>query len=417
MKKLGFLLAMFTAAAFTASCGGDEDKDWSGDFGTIKVSDTRQLEQTAWADQKQATQGVSFTTEAAWSSAITETTRTQTPDWISITPDHGTAAGKYTIRIELGKNTTGEDRSAVIVIDCSGSKITITVTQSARKEDGTIEEDPVERDYFDLRRIVEYNASGKEVERMTFEFETQQPGRITALKYWDAGENTPYTTHTFAYTGDSEMKYIDTYTDKGTYNNETKAKGVFVPDACRIESAAHTDHMGNKSERLFNYSGTNLLGITYRTPSTAGDGTYDSYTDSYYWQESCCTEITWHTESPQPDSQTFEFDRNDIQTSISRGEKYYRRVTDGRNINLALLLIEEPSILRALGYYGTGDAFLPKKVTTTYGSEVIREEFSYSYNFGIPAASEGEVMRIVVKRYENGTLQSTKTYGVIGYAN
>ena len=39
----------FMAAALLASCS-DSDEDYSGDFGQIKVPDTRQLEQTVTAD-------------------------------------------------------------------------------------------------------------------------------------------------------------------------------------------------------------------------------------------------------------------------------------------------------------------------------------------------------------------------------
>ena len=52
----------FIAAALLASCS--DDKDYSGDFGQIKVPDTRQLEQTVSADDTQSARGVTFTTEA-----------------------------------------------------------------------------------------------------------------------------------------------------------------------------------------------------------------------------------------------------------------------------------------------------------------------------------------------------------------
>ena len=42
----------FIAAALLASCS--DDKDYSGDFGQIKVPDTRQLEQTVSADDTQS---------------------------------------------------------------------------------------------------------------------------------------------------------------------------------------------------------------------------------------------------------------------------------------------------------------------------------------------------------------------------
>ena len=59
----------FMAAALLASCS-DSDEGYSGDFGQIKVPDTRQLEQTVTADDTQAARGVTFTPEGAWTSTI-----------------------------------------------------------------------------------------------------------------------------------------------------------------------------------------------------------------------------------------------------------------------------------------------------------------------------------------------------------
>lgn len=70
MKTAKFFMA-FIAAALFASCS--DDKDYSGDFGQIKVPDTRQLEQTVSADDTQSARGVTFTTEGAWTSTIAET--------------------------------------------------------------------------------------------------------------------------------------------------------------------------------------------------------------------------------------------------------------------------------------------------------------------------------------------------------
>ena len=114
----------FIAAALLASCS--DDKDYSGDFGQIKVPDTRQLEQTVSADDTQSARGVTFTTEGAWTSTIAET-RAEAPAWISISPDRGDAAGSYTLKITLEPNTSGASRTATIVITCGTTKIEITV--------------------------------------------------------------------------------------------------------------------------------------------------------------------------------------------------------------------------------------------------------------------------------------------------
>lgn len=115
------------ATALLASCS--DDTDYSGDYGQIRVPDTRQMKQTVSAGDTQAPQGVTFTTEGAWTSSIAEKTRAEAPAWITISPDHGDAAGSYTLKITLKPNTSREARTAKIVISCGTSKIEITVTQ------------------------------------------------------------------------------------------------------------------------------------------------------------------------------------------------------------------------------------------------------------------------------------------------
>ena len=107
----------------------------------ITVTDG-QTNQTVYANENSGSDGVSFTTTGAWASRITESTTAQapaeagisrapgdTPDWISINPDHGDAAGTYTITITLLPNETGVNRTATIIISCDGTEVTITVTQ------------------------------------------------------------------------------------------------------------------------------------------------------------------------------------------------------------------------------------------------------------------------------------------------
>lgn len=166
------------AAALLASCS--DNKDYSGDYGQIKVPDTRQLEQTAGSDDTQAAKGVTFTTEGAWTSTITGT-RAEAPDWIAISPDHGDAAGTYTLRITLQLNTSAETREARITITCGTSKITVTVTQ-----EGT--DDPVEPDvnpristiecFYEVEEHPEKNRKSS-----AYHFEYDDRGRITSYKW------------------------------------------------------------------------------------------------------------------------------------------------------------------------------------------------------------------------------------------
>lgn len=179
----------FIATALLASCS-DKGDDHSGDFGQIKVPDTRQLEQTVTADDTQTARGVTFTTEGAWTSSIAET-RAGAPSWISISPDHGDAAGSYTLKITLQPNESKESRTAKIVITCGTSKIEITVTQEGT--DNPIEPMPVNR----ITRIENYwrtirNSGDSEPERWTWtsHFAYDDAGRLTSYEWDDSPENT-----------------------------------------------------------------------------------------------------------------------------------------------------------------------------------------------------------------------------------
>ena len=134
MKRLNFLKSAIIIASTVfvlSSCGDKEPKD-------IMVENETALTQTSFADETSGKSGVTFITTGAWTSTITEgttkSTKSGTTSWVSISPDHGDAAGTYTIIISLEPNATGKDRAATITISCNGMDITVTVTQKGVPE-------------------------------------------------------------------------------------------------------------------------------------------------------------------------------------------------------------------------------------------------------------------------------------------
>lgn len=102
MRKY-FLLFAFVLSAIVTGCSSDDETDGNGQ---IKVDDKNSLTQTVYADNNEGKSGVKFTTTGAWTSTIKETgtqkdASTSASDWVSISPDHGTAAGDYTMNITL----------------------------------------------------------------------------------------------------------------------------------------------------------------------------------------------------------------------------------------------------------------------------------------------------------------------------
>lgn len=145
--KLNFLLSFLLAIVLFTGCS----KEDSPGVTAIKISDQKQLTQTVYADDNTGKSGVTFTTEGAWTSEITESTKVKSvravSDWVSITPSSGEKAGDYTVRISLSTNFTGEKRSADIRIECNGQIITIAVTQEATTENGEkpeLEPEPIQ---------------------------------------------------------------------------------------------------------------------------------------------------------------------------------------------------------------------------------------------------------------------------------
>lgn len=189
-------LAVLSAAAFLATAC-NEGNDHSGDYGQIKVPDTRELQQTASADDTQASKGVTFTTDGAWTSTITST-RADAPDWITISPDHGDAAGTYTLKITLEPNTTAETREARITITCGTSKIEIIITQTGS---GTPEDpddpsiDPSPQSKWLVSRIDCFVVDEDDEWSVNFTFEYDQDRRLTKLlleDITDSGYNIAY---------------------------------------------------------------------------------------------------------------------------------------------------------------------------------------------------------------------------------
>jgi len=141
VAKIG--VACLAAMTMFQGCKTDEPTPKN-----ITITDG-QTNQTVYANENSGSSGVSFTTTGAWASSITTGTAKapaqpeisrapgDSPDWISINPDHGDDAGTYTITITLLPNETGANRTATIIISCNGTEVTITVTQKGENQPGT----------------------------------------------------------------------------------------------------------------------------------------------------------------------------------------------------------------------------------------------------------------------------------------
>ena len=125
------------------------DDNGDGTGRDIQLAPGTPKDYTIFADETSGTpsEGISFTTTGPWRATVVQTRADAfdsgevTPSWVTVSPDHGDAAGDYTISISLGVNTSGQDRKATITIECGGTKITITVEQKGTTEDGKVPDD------------------------------------------------------------------------------------------------------------------------------------------------------------------------------------------------------------------------------------------------------------------------------------
>lgn len=138
MKKL-FLILLTVCTLVGCVKEGDETQK------NIEITSGNTI-QEVFADNIQGKDGVTFTTTGAWTSSIEErtivkSTKSRTPDWISIDPVSGDNAGSYIINITFKPNYTGVKRTATINIRCNGTTISIIVSQDGKTKDGEIPEE------------------------------------------------------------------------------------------------------------------------------------------------------------------------------------------------------------------------------------------------------------------------------------
>lgn len=133
MRRLFF---MFLVALTLVACSKEETTKPSA----IIISNQEQLTQTVYANDNTGKSDVTFSTNGAWTSELTESIGVKsTPavaDWLSITPTSGDKAGNYTISISLHTNYTGEKRTANIMIKSGGESVKISISQEALTVDG-----------------------------------------------------------------------------------------------------------------------------------------------------------------------------------------------------------------------------------------------------------------------------------------
>lgn len=372
MKTLKTLALLLVSTLLLAACGNDDGQPQSGDFGQIQVPDVSQLAQLAEADA--GTTSVTFTTQAAWSASIRET-RTEAPDWITLSPDHGDQAGSYTVQITLQANTGQQSRTAFITITCGSSRIEISVTQKAPTDGSEGSDEGQQRaPNGQLVRITEYENDRAEY-FMVFSYDNAN--RLTSIiTYDDAGMTSAVGSWEFNYESASRLIVTEKHYDKNSVYSYTwtcEGSGLDEPNGgTMIRSATVTESADPSSSRIhtFEYEAGQLANVYI-------DATLDgalSWQDEghYVYQDNSCSQIRWKENGMQE----FTYDVN-----LHKHIYEYERLHQLQAIDPGLIFIYDSDILRSLGLLGpTGNLLPVRAVTTLTNGEQVTENLSYKYN-------------------------------------
>lgn len=249
MKR--FLFLMLLAAGF-AACSDEEETLGGKD---IQFAEGTSDKIEVYADETEGTAegGISFTTTGPWRATVMPVTKAGGADWLSVgtkaegetswvavVPDHGDEAGAYSIRIELGVNATGADRSATITITCGATTITITVTQKGTTESGEVPEEGTDPEvpvttYPHLVSRIEFayipsrlEGSTEEELNRTYEFEYDGENRISgySMKEYDYdGDVDREIAGTLDYSTAGEIRVSETGFEGGDYTLKLNSMG------------------------------------------------------------------------------------------------------------------------------------------------------------------------------------------------
>ena len=285
MRK--FLMMALLAAGF-AACSDEEETLGGKD---IQFAEGTSSKIEVYADETAGTAegGISFTTTGAWRATVTPVTKAEdtagTENWVQVVPDHGDAAGDYTIQVVLGVNATGEDRSATITITCGTTTITITVTQKGTTEDGKVPEegtDPVvpATTYPHLVSKIEFayipsRLEGDQDEELnrTYEFEYDGENRISGYSMKDYsyyGDVEREIAGTLDYSTAGEIRVNETGFEGGDYTLKLNGAG-YVESISGMDNTFEYDNDGHLTKHTWD-GGQNWMTLEYNADGVISGG-------------------------------------------------------------------------------------------------------------------------------------------------
>ncbi len=359
----------------------------------IELTGETPTQQSVWADETQTPKNIAFKALASWTATVAEVggkAEAGRVDWLALSAYEG-GAGENSLTITLKPNLTGQDRKAEIRIACGDKTIVLTVEQKGTKADGTLPEDPNKPEQSDLKNRIKrietywYNEAGKlEPLDEYFEFEYDETGRVTHVKWFEYGDG--------GYS-DVEVNAAITYGDKTVaYKSEHKEGSDISISTGSIEldekgravsGKADEDIHNSIAEWSYIYNLTyNAEGYLVKTDVTEKEGnrTHKSlYTIT--WTNGNPTQAIWENgDKPVTDQATYSTIEN--KTNI--------------DLNWMLLLDTEAwnfvsgdptNAFSMMGYMGKRPQNMVKSVTDGYDHDAC----SYDYQLD----NEGRIAKII----------------------
>ena len=332
MKIRNLLLAAITAlpVVFFAGCSSDNDDN---DEPQIILPDTSEGTQNAYADENNTGNGFTFEATQTWFASVTESTpsgyeepRANNVSWIKLfhngNETYSGDAGTFNLKIELTPNYTGVTRKATITIISGNDRISITVTQEGKTEEGKVPENPNPNDTggdSNAKLVSKITVVNSDYKRNDTEIRLQydnknRPVRFVTLYYSandnEAGDNSEID---YEYSGDVEVafKYTDnavsfTLTDSEIDNGVTdidvitgiynlNSRGYIVSgNTVQEPTSSHSDKV--EAALSLNYNNNNYLTkISATEKYTDSDDKITTNKKSYVlaWTNNNLTKVTY----------------------------------------------------------------------------------------------------------------------------
>lgn len=404
--------------------------------GNITMAEGTQLNQTVSAESVRGESPLEFTTDGAWTAVVLQMPDDAEPSfgtsgeegfWISVSPDHGDAAGAYTMDITLQPNDTGADRKAVITIKCGNAKVEAYVTQQ-KGQSGVVPSSRL------LKNVTEfYEDSGYEC-KTSLDIEYDSDNRVSRLSTFSAnmvtGEEEGEASMCIDY-GQGTVKI----TMESDWRGETAeplpgpAEAVGGRMVAELTGTLNADGYMEDGEIITVYYAAHADGTEYVWDKTRMECTA-RYSDGFL------TAASWMEENCDPEKlNTYKHEYechwgDDNMTGVDRayviysGGETHRGASAGvaaydsgvKNAGYSLDLnwliaggdtfstIAGDSIINVLDFYGRRSNYLVSRITDT-GDGNYTETYNYTYR----TDSEGYVTGITV------TGDATRTYSLIYY--